>query len=141
MVVTCGVLLKMTSLDMLGTTRAKFKSPPPKILANLVTEIGNLQNLPYNCDNMSAHAFDVEYGSAGNNELSTGLSIVRADVIPTGTPKIYGEELGINFDDVGPNNPGLADQTINIMSDLDKTINLEGDNLNRYINIFSQINC
>jgi len=66
--------------------------------------------------------------SIGGKESSNGI-------IPTGVPKIYGEELGISFDDVSPNDPYSADATIGVMKQLDKDITVEGDDLDRYINI------
>lgn len=73
--------------------------------------------------------------------VPTGMSIVQAAVIPTGTPNIYGQELGIKYEDVNQNNPGLADKTIGIMANLDRTMDLQGDDLERYIDISSQISC
>ncbi|MAG52521.1 MAG: hypothetical protein CMH62_01000 [Nanoarchaeota archaeon] len=79
-----------------------------------------------------------------NSELGstpTGLSIVSTSVIPTGTPKIYGKELGISYDNVNPNDPQSADATIKAMSSLDRTLTLTGDDLSRYIKIVSEISC
>ena len=72
---------------------------------------------------------------------STGINLVSASVIPTGTPEIYGNELGISYDDVSPNNPALADATIEKMSIRDRTVELQGADLERYIQIVSQISC
>ena len=77
----------------------------------------------------------------GNVGAVSGMTSVEAKVIPTGTPKIYGDELGISYDGVNPNNPRLADQTIETMSVLDRTIELDGEELERYVNIASQISC
>ena len=79
--------------------------------------------------------------SGNNGELATGMTIVQAAVIPTGTPEIYGQELQIRYSDVTPNNPELADQTISVLGNLDRSITLEGENLKRYIAIASQISC
>jgi len=81
-----------------------------------------------------------------NNNLqtigATSVAIVEAsEVIPKGTPEIYGKELGVNYNDVSPNNPALADKTIAVLGNLDRTIILEGINLDRYITITSQISC
>ncbi len=73
--------------------------------------------------------------------ISTSTSNVVANVIPTGVPKIYGSELGIKYDDVSPNNRVLADKTIAVMGNLDRTLTLTGDDLTRYIRITSQISC
>ena len=37
--------------------------------------------------------------------LATGITDVSASIMPTGTPKVYGNELGIDYDDVSANNP------------------------------------
>ena len=67
---------------------------------------------------------------------TTGVGIVSASsIIPTGIPKIYGEELGISYDGVSVNNPALADQTITVLSNIDRTETLEGAELGRYIDI------
>lgn len=76
-----------------------------------------------------------------NQKVPTGLSIVEASVTPTGTPKIYGQELKVSYDDVSPNNPTLADQTIEKLSNLDRTITLQGNDLERYITIASEMSC
>lgn len=67
--------------------------------------------------------------------------LLAADPRPTGTPAIYGAELGVNYDDVSEANPGLADQTIGKLSGYDTGISLEGEQLNRYIKIGSSISC
>jgi len=70
-----------------------------------------------------------------------GSSIVSySNVIPTGVPKIYGSELGLKYDDVSADNPGLADQTIAKMAKYDNDT-LTGDALNRYIKITNNISC
>ncbi|GBE20227.1 MAG TPA: hypothetical protein ENG87_00570 [Candidatus Pacearchaeota archaeon] len=71
-----------------------------------------------------------------------GIGIVSAsEITPTGVPAIYGKELGVNFDEVSPNNPGGADANIGILKNLDKTLTLQGSDLQRYIDITSQISC
>lgn len=64
-----------------------------------------------------------------------GGAVSASEIIPTGTPKIYGEELKINYDDVSPNNPQLADSTIKVLSNIDRSETLAGAELQRYINI------
>lgn len=63
------------------------------------------------------------------------------DVIPKGSPQIYGNELGVNFDDVSPSNQEKANATIKKLGALDKQINLSGAELERYIAIAGQISC
>jgi hypothetical protein len=73
--------------------------------------------------------------------IATGMASVSASILPTGVPEIYGEELGISFDDVTPYDRQKADATIAVMADLDRNIELSGDDLERYINIASRISC
>ncbi len=78
----------------------------------------------------------------GNNGMvPTGMAFAQAAVIPTGTPKIYGDEMGIKYDDISPNDPRATDQTIEIMANLDRTMTLSGADLERYIDITSQMSC
>lgn len=58
-----------------------------------------------------------------------------SDIIPAGVPKIYGQELQVSFDDISPNDPYNADSTIRKLAQLDNGISLEGEDLERYINI------
>jgi len=78
---------------------------------------------------------------SGGTMIPTGVAAVQAAVIPTGVPIIYGGELGISYDDISPNDQSSADRTIRILGNLDRTITLEGENLDRYIDITSQISC
>ncbi len=79
----------------------------------------------------------------------TGFAVVGAssskvtydDVIPKGIPAVYGNELGVSYDDVSPNDAQLADQTINKIAVYDNSISLSGDGLQRYISVASQISC
>lgn len=68
------------------------------------------------------------------------------DVIPKGTPIIYGNELGVSFDDVSAADPQRANETIASLSAFDreaseKLIELSGNEKERYIKIASQIAC
>ena len=86
------------------------------------------------------------YG-AGNSNLSgqaaTGLSAVSAsalDVLPKGTPDIYGSALGVSFNDVSVSNPQLADATMAKLSKYED-IQLDNATMDRYIKIGSSIAC
>lgn len=79
----------------------------------------------------------VPSGSQGSATQTAQL----ADVRPTGTPEIYGAELGIRYDDVSAANPQLADQTIYRLAAFDQQITLEGNDLERYIRIGLSISC
>ena len=77
-------------------------------------------------------------GISGN----TMIPLVSAsEIVPTGVPAIYGNELGIKYNDVSAETPQKADATIGVMKNLDKSMTLEGADLERYIRIGSQISC
>ncbi len=72
----------------------------------------------------------------GQSSGQTGLAAVSASgIIPTGIPAVYGEELGIQYDFVSVSNPQLANQAISFLGNFDRTLNLEGADLERYIYI------
>ena len=73
----------------------------------------------------------------GNAIVSTGSS---SSVIPTGTPKIYGQELQISYDDISPNDQYKADLTIRKLAQFDETVTLTGNDNERYINILYILN-
>ena len=78
----------------------------------------------------------------GGISPSKGIAVVSAsEIIPTGIPLIYGDELGVSYDGVSASNPGLANQIISKLKTLDNSINLEGADLERYIGIVSAISC
>ena len=76
--------------------------------------------------------------SFGKTSTGTGsvLGIVSAsEILPTGVPSVYGEELKINYDDVSASTPQLADSTIAVLSSVDRSETLTGADLQRYIYI------
>ena len=77
-------------------------------------------------------------GSVTGNVIGT---VSASEIIPTGVPKVYGNELKISYDDVSPNDPRKADATINVLANIDRTVTLTGDDLQRYIKIGSEISC
>ncbi|PIO07770.1 hypothetical protein COU59_02850 [Candidatus Pacearchaeota archaeon CG10_big_fil_rev_8_21_14_0_10_34_12] len=78
----------------------------------------------------------IAYSLFGNSAPGGGTGFVSAsEIIPTGIPAIYGEELGLQYDYVSEGNPQLANQAISFLGNFDRTLNLEGANLERYINI------
>lgn len=78
-------------------------------------------------------------GSTGSGAITVSKSASK--IIPNGNPAVYGKELGVSFDDVSVNNPSKADTTIRVLGNLDNSITLTGSDLQRYINIASQISC
>jgi len=85
------------------------------------------------------------YG-AGNSNISvntvaTGIGTVSAlDVMPKGTPDIYGSELGVSYNDVSASNPQLADATMQKLAAYEN-MQLDNSTLTRYIKIGSSIAC
>ena len=81
------------------------------------------------------------YSGSGSNGLATGIESVSAsNIIPKGTPAIYGSELGLKYDDVSVNNPGLAEATINKLSQYED-IELSQEQMTRYVRIGGSISC
>ena len=81
------------------------------------------------------------YSGLGSNGLATGIESVSAsNIIPKGTPAIYGSELGLKYDDVSVNNPGLAEATINKLSQYED-IELSQEQMTRYVRIGGSISC
>jgi hypothetical protein len=77
--------------------------------------------------------------ASGNT--ATVSSATGASILPTGIPEIYGKELDISYNDVSASNPQSANAAIGVMADLDGSIEVTGDDLDRYIDIASQISC
>ncbi|MEK6897090.1 MAG: hypothetical protein AABW93_01020 [Nanoarchaeota archaeon] len=76
------------------------------------------------------------YNYSGKTGNTTGIGTVSAsEIIPQGVPAIYGEELGIRYDDVSASDPKKADETINLLGNIDRIETLEGTQLERYIDI------
>jgi len=84
----------------------------------------------------------VKFFGTGNAIGGAAISSVSAsEIIPTGVPAVYGNELGISYDDVSAANPRLADAAISVLSKFDNSITLTGSDLQRYIDIGLQISC
>lgn len=82
--------------------------------------------------------FGILMYSLGGGNIGVNINngaVSTSDILPTGLPDVYGNELKINYEDVSPNNPQLADQTISILGNIDRSETLEGADLARYINI------
>ncbi|PIN95082.1 hypothetical protein COU53_01125 [Candidatus Pacearchaeota archaeon CG10_big_fil_rev_8_21_14_0_10_30_48] len=78
---------------------------------------------------------------ATGNAVATGIGTVSAsDIIPTGVPEVYGKSLGVNYNDVSPNDARLADTTIKKLSQYED-IKLNDAQMTRYINIAGSISC
>jgi len=84
--------------------------------------------------------FQLSSFSSGAAGSSIGI-VDSARVIPTGIPNVYGQELGVSYDDVSPADARRADAVIRKLSVFDNQITLTGDDLQRYIATVSQISC
>jgi len=81
------------------------------------------------------------YSGGSGIELATGIGTVSAsDIIPTGIPAVYGQSMGVSYDDVSPSNPSLADATINKLTEYED-MELDANQLERYIKIAGSISC
>ena len=80
----------------------------------------------------------MESGPVG---FPTGIGTVSSsEIIPQGTPLIYGEEMGISYDDISSTNPQLADQIIRKLSQYEAGT-LNDEQMQRYIKIAGSISC
>src|SRR3989338_4936598 len=101
------------------------------LLAILILLVANNQVKLNNMSEMSATGFAV----------ATGVQTAAASVIPTGIPEVYGNELGVSYDDISPYDQQKADLTIRKLAYLDQNIELNQQELQRYINIGLKISC
>ena len=77
--------------------------------------------------------------SSGASTAIKSLSLSK--ILPTGTPKIYGNELRVKYDDISVSNSQTTESTIAVLGNLDNSITLDGEDLQRYIDIAMQISC
>ena len=84
------------------------------------------------------------YGNSGadiNGDTGiTGATVLSSDIIPTGVPAVYGQALGVSYDDVSASNPKLANEVIQKLSSYESE-ELNGEQMARYIKIGSAISC
>lgn len=71
----------------------------------------------------------------GKGGLTESMHDLREKIIPTGTPKVYGAELEVSYDDVSPQNLARANRTIKKMADIDRARKLTGKEQKRYQDI------
>ncbi|MDP4038964.1 MAG: hypothetical protein Q8P57_00055 [Candidatus Pacearchaeota archaeon] len=80
-------------------------------------------------------------GSVIGGVVSGGIALVSAsEIIPQGVPAIYGSEMGISYNDISPENPKLADETISKISKYEN-MELTAGEMERYILIAGSISC
>ena len=81
------------------------------------------------------------YSSPRIDGFATGVTAVSAlEVIPQGVPLVYGNEMGISYNDVSPNNLALAEATIAKLTQYED-MQLNSEQMKRYIKIGSSISC
>ena len=81
------------------------------------------------------------YSSPKIDGLATGVTAVSAlGVIPQGVPLVYGNEMGVSYNDVSPNNLALAEATIAKLTQYED-MQLNSEQMKRYIKIGSSISC
>ena len=78
--------------------------------------------------------------SSVTGEIISTNTVSASNIIPTGMPAVYGQELGVNYDDVSQNNPKLADSTIRKLSQYED-MQLNDEQMQRYIKIAGFISC
>jgi len=72
---------------------------------------------------------------------ASGSELIRnGNILPTGAPAVYGTELKLSFDDVSASNQAKADQVIHQMAVMDTNIQLNEQQMQRYINILYNMN-
>jgi len=83
----------------------------------------------------------VNAGKGVTGNVVKGIGTVSAlDILPSGTPEVYGSELGVSFDDVSASNPGLADATMEKLTEYED-MQLTPEQMSRYVKISSSIAC
>ena len=121
-------------------TIVKVQKPEKKtdyeFIAQIVIVVVLALLLVYNFGKITAKGANID-----GNAVPGISSVSASEIIPTGTPRIYGAELKISYDYVNAQNQNLADSTINVLGYLDTSINLEGAELQKYISIGSLISC
>lgn len=95
----------------------------------------------YQIGSLSASAAGAAGAPATGLSTASPPAVRDESILPKGTPPIYGEELGVSFDDVSEGALQKADATIARLGTLDSRITLEGEALQRYIQVASQISC
>jgi len=84
------------------------------------------------------YGFDI---GINGNAVATGIGTVSAlEVLPKGTPNIYGSELGVSYNDVSASNPQLADATMVKLAKYEN-MKLNSEQMARYVQIGSSIAC
>ena len=114
--------------------KRESKKPDYQFIAQLVIAGILVMLLAYNIGRISSSG-----GSGIGGEVIGTVS--ASEIIPAGVPAVYGNELGIRYDDISAANQRQADATISVLGNFDNAITLTGSDLQRYIDIGLQISC
>ncbi len=96
----------------------------------------------FNIYTVSGFKKDIKSPSPSPVPSISGKAVATGpDVIPKGIPQIYGNELGVSYDDVSAATSEKADATIRKLGTLDQQLSVTGSDLERYIAITRQISC
>jgi len=79
--------------------------------------------------------------SLGGTQKTQNNDVIQLSVLPTGIPRIYGEELEVSYDDISADNVQTTETAIAKLAVLDEQLTLEGADLDRYISIAGKISC
>lgn len=104
-------------------------------------QIAMLSSTPALNGRLEAELADAQQAKPAEGVSPSAELEQTSSVIPTGVPAIYGSELGISYDDISASDPQLADATISKLAAYDMSIDLSGDELERYIAIGTSISC
>ena len=86
-------------------------------------------------------SFGKIYGGSGAEiNGATTESVSTSDIIPTGVPAVYGQALGVSYDDVSASNPKLAEALMQKFSAYEDE-ELNSAQMVRYIKIAGSISC
>lgn len=127
-----GLLIAILFISLFNSLRLSF-------INGALEEMGSAIGVPAI---QSASQASQNVGGGGNTLQQPQQQIAQnlPSVVPTGIPQTYGKELGISFDDVSPNDPEKADAAIRVLANFDQRVTLEGEQLERYINILFKMN-
>ena len=108
-------------------------------------QIATLYSLPLPAKIVAVAAAAPAASSGSQQTVSENRQLAASpDIIPTGTPGIYGAEIGVKYDDLTSGDAGRVDLTINKLTNLlggDPGNVLKGAELERYVKIGSMIAC
>ena len=95
--------------------KRESKKPDYQFIAQLVIAGILVMLLAYNIGRISSSG-----GSGIGGEVIGTVS--ASEIIPAGVPAVYGNELGIRYDDISAANQRQADTTISVLGNFDNAI-------------------